>query len=236
MKLKSNKKNRLILFLGGSDGLIFLNFLINKNSDQFKILNVLLFDRNDNIIKLCKRRKLNYHLINNIKTISLDFEQLKDSILVSCGFQKKIPDYIINDFNKKAINIHAAILPKYRGIHGGIWAQINKEKHLGSTCHYLNEKIDGGNILHISKFKNDIKYSRDELTKKLHKSNYDAFLKGFKLLLEGDSGISQSNNFKNWPKRSPEDSFFTPSSMDVNSFIHFHRALNRIGIYPFFIE
>ena len=49
---------------------------------------------------------------------------------------------------KKAINIHMGISPFYRGADCNYWAMKDKNFHLvGSTIHFINKKLDGGDIL-----------------------------------------------------------------------------------------
>lgn len=46
-----------------------------------------------------------------------------------------------------SINLHASLLPKYRGAAPIHWAIINGEKETGCTIFFLDEKVDTGNIL-----------------------------------------------------------------------------------------
>jgi len=46
-----------------------------------------------------------------------------------------------------AFNLHASILPKYRGAAPIQWALINGEQETGMTTFFLNEKVDTGNII-----------------------------------------------------------------------------------------
>lgn len=46
----------------------------------------------------------------------------------------------------KFINMHYALLPRYRGFHGVTWAIINGEKKIGYTIHEVDEGIDSGPI------------------------------------------------------------------------------------------
>ena len=48
---------------------------------------------------------------------------------------------------KKIINCHAGALPYYRGRSPINWAIINGEKQIGITTHFVNSKIDRGDIL-----------------------------------------------------------------------------------------
>jgi folate-dependent phosphoribosylglycinamide formyltransferase PurN len=45
---------------------------------------------------------------------------------------------------KKIINIHPSLLPKFKGLNTFARILKNKEKKTGCTVHYVNEKLDGG--------------------------------------------------------------------------------------------
>lgn len=60
-------------------------------------------------------------------------------------------DDIIDEMNlkeKKYVNVHGSILPKYRGLHSIYWAIMNNESQLGYTIHEVNDAIDDGDILY----------------------------------------------------------------------------------------
>ena len=69
--------------------------------------------------------------------------------------------------NFNFINIHGALLPKYRGMHGGTWAVVNGEKNHGYTIHKVDEGIDSGPIFFQesieSKFEDNINVIRDKI-------------------------------------------------------------------------
>ncbi|WP_421977760.1 methionyl-tRNA formyltransferase [Roseivirga seohaensis] len=44
------------------------------------------------------------------------------------------------------VNMHGALVPRYRGIHGGTWAMVNGESQQGYTIHKVDEGIDSGPI------------------------------------------------------------------------------------------
>jgi len=48
---------------------------------------------------------------------------------------------------RHVINIHAALLPKYRGMMPCFWVLAKGEEKTGVTVHYLNEHVDDGNII-----------------------------------------------------------------------------------------
>lgn len=46
-----------------------------------------------------------------------------------------------------ALNIHAGILPVWKGFNANAWAMINGAKQIGYSLHALTDKMDGGDIL-----------------------------------------------------------------------------------------
>jgi phosphoribosylglycinamide formyltransferase 1 len=76
----------------------------------------------------------------------------KISFIVLAGFLLLIPQYIIRRFNKKIVNIHPALLPKFggKGMYGSHVHEAVKaagEHETGITIHYCNEHYDEGNVI-----------------------------------------------------------------------------------------
>lgn len=85
-------------------------------------------------------------------------ETLKDEnfIMELSGFQPDIivviafrilPPAVFNTAKLGTFNIHASLLPKYRGAAPINWAIINGEKQTGLTSFLLEEKVDTGKII-----------------------------------------------------------------------------------------
>ena len=60
---------------------------------------------------------------------------------------KIISKNLIKNYQKKIINIHPSLLPKFKGLNTFSRMLKNKEKKTGCTVHYVNEKLDSGNII-----------------------------------------------------------------------------------------
>ncbi len=45
------------------------------------------------------------------------------------------------------INVHNGLLPQYQGMLPSFWVLANDEPYTGTTVHYMNERIDAGNII-----------------------------------------------------------------------------------------
>ncbi len=72
--------------------------------------------------------------------------QLKPDVAVVVAF-RKLPEQLWKLPTKGTFNLHASILPDYRGAAPLNWAIINGETETGLTTFFINEGIDTGNII-----------------------------------------------------------------------------------------
>ena len=114
------------------------------------------FDTTDNTLKkYAKYYHIDYLKHKNINTnefISI-IKKYKCDLFVSMSFDQIFKKKIINLPKHKIINCHAGKLPFYRGRNILNWVLINDEKEFGITVHYVNEKIDKGDIILQKTFK-----------------------------------------------------------------------------------
>ena len=101
-------------------------------------------------IKKSSKQKQNTYLFERCRNTG-KFQKPQDAILIKSAFPYKIFEKE-RTFFKQAVNFHSAILPKYRGRHGSVWAMINDEKELGVSIHEIDESFDNGKILSIESF------------------------------------------------------------------------------------
>ena len=72
---------------------------------------------------------------------------LKPDLIVTAAFGQLLPKSLLDAPKHKAINVHASLLPKYRGGAPIHYAVMNGEKKTGITIMYRAEKLDPGNII-----------------------------------------------------------------------------------------
>ncbi|MES5935769.1 methionyl-tRNA formyltransferase [Mammaliicoccus lentus] len=72
---------------------------------------------------------------------------LKPDLIVTAAFGQLLPKSLLDAPKHKAINVHASLLPKYRGGAPIHYAVMNGEKKTGITIMYMAEKLDAGNII-----------------------------------------------------------------------------------------
>ena len=95
--------------------------------------------KNINVYQPIKVRK-NEEFIEEIKKINPD-------LICVVAYGKILPKEILEIPKYGCINVHASILPKYRGAAPIQWAVINGDKTTGVTTMFMDEGMDTGDIL-----------------------------------------------------------------------------------------
>lgn len=94
-------------------------------------------------------------------------ESLKPDIGVVAAYGKILPKEILDVPKHGFINVHASLLPKYRGAAPIQWALLNGEKETGVTIFKLVETLDAGHILLQKKIRIEENDDAESLSKKL---------------------------------------------------------------------
>lgn len=79
-------------------------------------------------------------------------KKMGTDLIVLAGFLKKIPDVLIENYEKKIINIHPALLPSFggKGMYGLNVHKAVFEKSVqisGATVHFVDKIYDNGKII-----------------------------------------------------------------------------------------
>ena len=151
-------KNKNVVFMGTPDFAVpVLKMLIEKTNV------IMVVTKPDK--RVGRNKELTFSpvkkvaLENNIPVfqpikIKNDYEKLtegKIDLIVTCAYGQIIPKEVLNLPKYGCINVHASILPKYRGSAPIQWAIINGDKETGVTIMYMDEGMDTGDIISISK-------------------------------------------------------------------------------------
>lgn len=68
-------------------------------------------------------------------------------IIITCAYGQILPKEILNYPRLKCVNVHASLLPKYRGGAPIHWCLVNGEEKSGVTIMYMDEHMDTGNMI-----------------------------------------------------------------------------------------
>ena len=106
-------------------------------------------------------------------------------IFVVVAYGRILPGHILNIPRYGAINVHASLLPKYRGAAPIQWAIINGESKTGITIQQMDEGIDTGDIILVE----EIPIAGDDTASSLHdklaRLGAQALLAAIKLIESG---------------------------------------------------
>ena len=128
-------------------------------------------------IQRAKNHSINYKIIDNNRFESReDFDQalveeLKDSnpdLIVLAGFMRILTSVMTEAFRNKIINIHPSLLPKYPGLDTHNSVIKNGDLKHGITIHFVNEVLDGGQIIAQGEISVNSNETSEELKTRIH--------------------------------------------------------------------
>jgi methionyl-tRNA formyltransferase len=99
--------------------------------------------------KLALEKSISVHQPERLKSEEWQrvFEQLQAEAYVVVAYGKLLPAWLIDLPKHGAVNLHASLLPKYRGAAPINWAIANGEKYTGVTIMRIDRGLDTGDIL-----------------------------------------------------------------------------------------
>lgn len=112
----------------------------------------------------------------HIKDIYEQLRQLDLDCIITCAYGQMIPEDILHLAKIRCINVHASLLPKYRGgapIHKAI---INGEKESGVSIMEMVKKMDAGDVCCVKKVAITEEDTMGSLHDKLMKCGEEALL------------------------------------------------------------
>lgn len=122
-----------------------------------------------------------------------ELTQLKADLQVVVAF-RMLPEVVWAMPPRGTINLHASLLPQYRGAAPINWAIINGEKETGATTFFIRHQIDTGNII----FQEKIPIAQDENAQVVHDK---LMVMGADLLVKTVKAIAENN----FPEKKQQD-------------------------------
>jgi len=149
---------------------------------------------------------------------------------------RMLPEVVWNMPPLGAINVHASLLPQYRGAAPINWVIINGEKETGVTTFKLQHEIDTGNIL----LREEIAIGEDETAGELHDRmkivGANLLIKTIKGLANGTiREISQSEIFNSKSeilRHAPKISTETCKIDWSKTIVEIHNLIRGLSPYP----
>ena len=197
-------KKTKIIFFGTPDFAVKSLKVINDNFDVLCVVTspdkksgrglkineseVKRFSSNNNIPVKQPENLTNEDFLDEISSLGAE-------LFIVVAF-KKLPKEVFSIPALGTINLHASLLPDYRGAAPINWVLINNERITGVTTFFINEKIDHGDII----LKQEILINDDDDFKSLYNRlsviGSEVLLKTIKIVASGKAKIQKQEENK----------------------------------------
>ena len=116
-------------------------------------------------------------IVAHLKQQEIDF-------IVLAGYMRLLTEFFVKEFPKKILNIHPALLPSFKGIHGIKDAFTYGVKVTGVTVHFVDEKMDHGPIIMQEAVSVEEHDTLESLEEKIHAVEHRIYPKAIQLFVE----------------------------------------------------
>ena len=145
----------------------------------------------------------------NLKDADLitQLRELAPDVMVVVAF-RMLPKEVWSIPPNGTFNLHASLLPKYRGAAPIHWAIINGEQQTGVTTFFINEQIDTGEIIIQKSLSIGLNENTGQLSNRLEKLGATITVETLDLIATDRVNSSPQPNDNQWsfaPKLTPEN-------------------------------
>ena len=184
----------------------------------------------ENNLKVYQPEKVknNTEFINEIKNLNPD-------VICVVAYGKILPKEILDIPEYGCINVHASILPKYRGAAPIQWAVLNGDEETGVTTMYMDVGMDTGDIIEVEKTKIGKEETTGELWDRLSKMGGKLLVETLEKMEEGTvTRTKQGDDFTMAPMLNKEMAKINWEEKTAEEIHNLVRGLNPImGAYTF---
>jgi phosphoribosylglycinamide formyltransferase-1 len=142
----------------GTNAEAIMNAASENQLANVEIVGVLSDSQDAMILKYAKSHSIRnaflepgehkYRLLNEEEDIWIKaIQELQPDLIVLAGFMRILDSKFLATFKNKIINLHPSLLPSFPGLNSIEKAFEKKVKITGCTVHWVNEKIDEGEII-----------------------------------------------------------------------------------------
>ena len=182
---------------------------------------------------------------NNIKVFSpvklrleyQDIIDLKPDIIITCAYGQIVPKEVLDAPRLGCINIHASLLPKYRGASPIYSAILNGEKETGITLMYMAEGLDTGDIIKMEKIAIDDYDNMETLSNKLSLLASEMIIEELPNIINGtNKRIKQDDSQSSYVGLIKREDEHLDFNMDVKEVYNKYRALSPNPLANFILD
>ncbi|WP_343188556.1 methionyl-tRNA formyltransferase [Buchnera aphidicola (Neophyllaphis varicolor)] len=174
--------------------------------------------------------------LNNNKFIEY-IKEKNAHMMIVVAYGLIIPETIINLFNMGCINVHASLLPRWRGSSPIQYAIINGDINTGVTVIKMDKKIDHGKIIDSIEYKIKSNETSITLEKKLSKIGSKLITKVINNLIYNNFSLREQNhNFATYTKKIKKKDGIIDWKLNAKKIERQIRAFNPWPTSYFFVK
>lgn len=110
-------------------------------------------------------------------------ESYEPDLVVLCGFMRILTSVFTSRI--RAINLHPSLLPAFKGANAIRESFESGIRECGVSIHWVNEELDGGDIILQKSFNRDLNDSFENFSDKIHALEYEILPLGVLKALKG---------------------------------------------------
>ena len=156
------------------------------------------------IEEYCKKNKISFRnpVTLNTNEEFKSFRELNINLAVVVAYGQIIPKNFLKIPKFGFINLHASLLPRWRGAAPIQRAIMNEDKKIGVSIMRIEEKLDSGPVMAFKKFELDQNETHGEIEKKLSLEGSSLLIKSLKIIEAGNSKfINQDHSQASYAKK-----------------------------------
>ena len=178
------------------------------------------------IEEFCKKNKISFSNspnLNSEEELKI-FKKLSPDIVVVVAYGTIIPKSFLDVVKLGFINIHASLLPKWRGAAPIQRAIMNGDKKIGVSIMKIKEKLDSGPVLTSKELELDQNVTHGEMEKKLSLMGADLLIESLKTVEAGTlKFIDQKHSEATYAKKIDKTETKINWNLDANKVLsHIH--------------
>jgi len=178
------------------------------------------------IEEFCKKNKISFSNppnLNSEEELKI-FKKLSPDIVVVVAYGQIIPKGFLDIAKFGFINIHASLLPKWRGAAPIQRAIMNGDKKIGVSIMKIKEKLDSGPVLVSRELELDQNVTHGEMEKKLSLLGADLLIESLKIIETATSKfIDQMHSEATYAKKIDKAEAKINWNLDANKVLsHIH--------------
>ncbi|MDD5746292.1 MAG: phosphoribosylglycinamide formyltransferase [Candidatus Omnitrophica bacterium] len=132
------------------------------------------------------REDYDAYIIRRLKKQAIDY-------VILAGYMRIIGPRFVSCYKNKIVNIHPALLPSFKGVHGIKDALAYGVKITGVTVHFVDAELDAGPIILQGAVAVKADDTEDSLARRIHRLEHRLYPEAVRLLVQNKLSVKGRN-------------------------------------------